>query len=83
MYTETCPAGHEIRSSSDRTSQGFCRACKRDADRLDRQKVKAALTVVKAFEAVGVRFQTDGAPADPADVARQLVALYGDTAPTG
>lgn len=73
-----CPAGHEIRSTADRTTNGYCRACKREDDRLIRLKNRAALEVVRIFEAAGVRFQDDGLPLPAEDVARQLVALYGD-----
>ena len=38
-----CPAGHEIRSSADRTPYGYCRECKREDDRMARLKAKAAL----------------------------------------
>jgi hypothetical protein len=79
MLTITaCPAGHHIRSSADRTNQSHCRQCKRETDRLNRLKQRAALDVVKVFEAAGVRFQNDGVPVAAEDVARQLVAIYGD-----
>ena len=73
-----CPQGHEIRSNADRTVSGYCRECKRADDRLDRLKQRAALDVVKIFEAAGVRFQDNGVPIDAAEVARQFVVLYGD-----
>lgn len=72
-----CPRGHEVRSNSDRTRQGRCRQCQRDDDRLQRLKNRAALDVVRVFEAAGVRFQNAGVPVDAEAVARQLVAVYG------
>lgn len=78
MLTDTtCPRGHQIRSTADRTASGYCRQCKRDDDRLQRLKKRAALDVVRAFEAAGVQFQNDGVPVDAEAVARQLVAVYG------
>lgn len=78
MMTHTeCPQGHEIRSASDRDVHGYCRACKADGDRQRRLANKAALDVVRVFEAAGVRFQDAGVPIDAEEVARQLVAVYG------
>ncbi|AWT52590.1 hypothetical protein D806_016060 [Mycolicibacterium smegmatis MKD8] len=73
-----CPRGHEIRSSADRTISGYCRNCKRDDDRRDRIAKRAALDVVRVFEAAGVRFQDNGQPVAAEEVARQLVSVYGD-----
>lgn len=72
-----CPHGHEIRSSADRTTQGYCRQCKREDDRDRRLVNKAALAAVAVFEAAGVRFQDNGVPVDASVIARQLVAVYG------
>lgn len=73
-----CPQGHEIRSSADRTRQGFCRECQRNCDRRNRMKNRAALDVVRIFEAAGAVFQVDGVPVAAEDVAAQLVRLYGN-----
>lgn len=73
----TCPSGHEIRSQSDRTTQGYCRHCKREDDRRTRLKHRAALDAVRILEAAGVRFENNGVPVDGRDVARQLVRVYG------
>lgn len=75
--TATCPRGHEIRSTADRTASGYCRRCKRDDDRTARLANRAALDVVRVFEAAGVRFQNDGQPVTAEEVARQLVEVYG------
>lgn len=78
MLTDTtCPRGHQIRSTADRTASGYCRQCKRDDDRVQRLKKRAALDVVRAFEAAGIRFQNGGVPVGAEEVARQLVAVYG------
>lgn len=73
-----CPRGHPIRCQADRTTQGYCRQCKREDDRLNRLKNRAALDVVHAFEAAGVQFQNNGTPLPAEEVARQLVAVYGN-----
>jgi hypothetical protein len=72
MPANQCPQGHEIRSSADRDCQGYCKRCRADNARRRRAGREAALMVVKAFESAGVRFQNDGKPAEPADVARLL-----------
>jgi len=72
-----CPHGHDIRSSADRSTQGACRQCKREDDRERRIRNRAALDVVKVFEAAGAVFHRNGDPLDAEDVARQLVAIYG------
>lgn len=76
-----CPAGHVIKSSADRDRQGYCRQCRREAERERRLADRAALNVVKIFEAAGVRFQNHGVPVDADEVVRQLVANYFDGAP--
>lgn len=74
-----CPQGHEITSSADRGTNGYCRKCKRHDDRERRSATKAKLDVVRAFESVGVQFQRNGVPGSPADVVRQMIAAnYGD-----
>jgi hypothetical protein len=71
-----CPQGHEIRSAADRDGQGFCKKCRADGARKRRIGKEAALMVVRALEAAGARFQTDGVPAEPAEVAHQLAELW-------
>lgn len=74
---DQCPHGHEIRSTADRTSQGFCRQCKVDVDRRRRVSDSMKLAVARAFEAAGVRFEDDdGLAVAPTEVVRQIVALY-------
>jgi hypothetical protein len=36
--------------------------------------------VVRAFEAAGVKFQNNGVPVEPAEVARRLAELYASGA---
>jgi hypothetical protein len=77
MPAEQCPQGHEIRSAADRDGQGYCKACRRDGARQRRVSQSMKLTLVKAFEDVGIRFEDDdGAPVAPAEVVRQIVAVY-------
>lgn len=72
-----CPQGHEIRTDSDRDGQGHCRACERDRQRRRRVSNAMKLTLVKAFEDVGIRFEDDdGQPVAPAEVVRQIAAIY-------
>jgi hypothetical protein len=77
--TTWCPQGHEITSSADRGTNGYCRECKRHGDRERRLATRATLDVVRAFESVGVQFQRDGIPESPADVVRQLFATTVET----
>jgi len=76
MPANQCPQGHEIRSAADRDKQGYCRRCR--AERAKRRRVgnHAALTVVRALETAGARFENDGVPVAPTEVARQLADLY-------
>jgi len=76
MY-QLCQRGHEIRSSADRTVSGYCRSCKRDDDRRDRIAKRAALDVVRVFEAAGVRFVDNGQPVAAEEVAAQIAAVFG------
>jgi hypothetical protein len=76
--TTTCPHGHTIRTSADR-SQGYCRECKRSGDRDQRLRRRAALDVVRIFEAAGVQFQDNGRPIAADEVARQLMRVYADS----
>lgn len=77
--TTRCPQGHEITSSADRGTNGYCRECKRHDDRERRLATRATLDVVRAFESVGVQFQRNGVPESPADVVRQLIAADVET----
>lgn len=71
-----CPQGHEIRTAADRDGQGHCRKCMADRARRRRVADSAALTVVRVLEKAGAVFQSDGKPAEPAEVARQLAEAY-------
>jgi hypothetical protein len=72
-----CPRGHEIRSAADRNTQGRCRECQREDDRLRRVRDRAALDVVAVFHSAGVEFLTDdGTPRDPNEIVRELIASY-------
>lgn len=73
---ETCPRGHEIRTASDRDTQGFCRECKRERERSRRTAERAVLDVVRVFVSAGVEFETDGIPVQPALIVRQLMDKY-------
>lgn len=44
---ETCPYGHEIRSSADRDAQGYCRECKRRRERARRHKARAQIELAR------------------------------------
>lgn len=75
--TDQCPQGHRIRSNSDRDGQGYCKRCRADRARSRRVSDGMKLTMARAFEAAGVRFEDDaGQPVAPADVVRQLVSVY-------
>jgi hypothetical protein len=77
MPATECPQGHEIRSAADRDGQGHCRACMADRSRQRRVSDSMKLTIARAFEGAGVRFEDDdGLPVTPTEVARQLAALY-------
>ncbi|SRX93236.1 hypothetical protein MSP7336_01472 [Mycobacterium shimoidei] len=76
MPANRCPQGHEIRSAADRDKFGYCRKCKAERERRRRVGNSAALMVVRAFEAAGVRFEHDGVPVAPAEVAKALAELY-------
>uniref|UniRef100_A0AB39U2G8 TetR family transcriptional regulator n=1 Tax=Mycolicibacterium phage Alyssa1 TaxID=3240801 RepID=A0AB39U2G8_9CAUD len=73
---DQCPQGHDTRTTSARDTQGHCRKCKADTARRRRVADSAALIVVRALEKAGAVFQSDGVPADPADVVRQLADAY-------
>lgn len=73
---DQCPQGHDTRTADARDSQGHCRKCKADKARRRRVADSAALTVVRVLERAGARFQNDGVPAEPAEVARQLADAY-------
>jgi hypothetical protein len=77
MSIEQCPAGHPTPLSKDRTVSGACRECHKESNRLLRLKKKAALDVVRVFEAAGVRFVNGTEPVDADEVAKQLVEKYG------
>lgn len=71
-----CPQGHEIRSAADRDGQGFCRRCRADNARRRRVSDSMKLTMARAFEDAGVRFEDDdGAPVAAAEVVRQIAGL--------
>lgn len=77
MPANQCPQGHDIRTAADRDGQGHCRACERDRQRRRRVSDSMKLSIARAFEAAGVRFEEDdGSPVAPAEVVRQLVAIY-------
>ena len=76
MPKDYCINGHPTPLSTDRRSAGGCAECHREANRQLRLKNRAALDVVKAFEAAGVQFQNNGDPIDATEVARQLVEKF-------
>ncbi|MFI2841705.1 hypothetical protein [Mycolicibacterium sp. PDY-3] len=74
---DQCPQGHDTQTASDRDAQGHCRKCKAERERRRRVSTAMKLTLIKAFEDVGVRFEDDdGRPVAPTDVVRQLVEIY-------
>ena len=74
---DQCPSGHDTRTAAARDSQGHCRLCKAEKARRKRVSDSMKLAMAKAFEDVGIRFEDDdGAPVAPAEVVRQIVALY-------
>lgn len=77
MAVDFCPRGHPTLTSQDRRAGGGCSECHREANRDLRQRNRASLAVVRAFEASGVEFQHDGQPADPVQIIRQLIQLHG------
>jgi hypothetical protein len=56
MNTTRCPQGHPIKSQADRTTQGYCRSCKREDDRARHRQHRAAMDAVRVLEAAGFRF---------------------------
>lgn len=77
MPAQECPQGHDTSTSAARDGQGHCRECERDRQRRRRVSDGMKLTMAKAFESAGVRFEDDdGQPVAPTDVVRQLVEIY-------
>lgn len=77
MPANQCPSGHAIRSSADRDGQGFCRLCRVERSRRRRVSDSMKLSIARAFEDAGVRFEDDdGLAVTPAEVVRQLAAVY-------
>lgn len=76
MSKDYCINGHPTPLSTDRRSAGGCSECHREANRILRLKNRAALDVVKAFEAAGVNFQLEGKPLPAELVAKQLVEKF-------
>ena len=61
---DVCPQNHPIRSSNDRTAQGFCRICHRQANRDLRRRNRDRIELARALEAMS-----------PAELADRLAAL--------
>jgi hypothetical protein len=76
MPANQCPQGHDVLTAADRDSGGYCKKCRAAADRRRRIGKEAALVVVRAFETAGVRFENDGVPVAPSEVAKALAELY-------
>jgi hypothetical protein len=79
VVVEHCVNNHPTPTSAHRDGSGTCLECKREANRVLRLKNRAALDVVKVFEAAGVQFQNNGVPVPAEQVAQQLVQRYGQT----
>ncbi|WP_139810570.1 hypothetical protein [Prescottella equi] len=71
---ETCPHGHQIRSSADRDADGFCKACRRAANARYKAKQRAAIGLVQALRARGVGI-TDALQLSPEPMTRSDEAI--------
>lgn len=74
MSATTCPRGHPIRSSADRDTHHYCRACKRAGDRRRNSRRSAAMEFALALEGHGVPITRSGIDLQwlAADIARRL-----------
>ena len=71
-----CINNHPTPTSAHRTASGGCVECHRETNRLLRLRNRAALDVVRVFEAAGVQFQNNGEPMPAEQVARQLAEKF-------
>jgi hypothetical protein len=67
MPIHRCPHGHEVRSSADRDTTGYCRQCRRDRNHDARRKQREAARLVRALDAM-----------TPEDLARLLATPRAD-----
>lgn len=74
---DQCPQGHDTSTAADRDGQGHCRKCKATKARQKRVSDAMRLSMVRAFEDAGVRFEDDdGNPVAPGEVVQQLAELH-------
>ena len=78
MPADHCPKGHPTPTASHRDAKGTCKECKRDYARERELKARAALDIVRVFEAAGCSFVAGDRAVTPEELAAQLVRLYGD-----
>ncbi len=79
MRADHCVNGHPTPTAAHRDSKGTCRECKRAYAREREIKARAALDVVKVFEAAGVRFVNGVEPVTAEQLAEQLLKVYGQS----
>ncbi len=77
MTADYCPNGHPTPTAAHRDTQGMCRECKKDYDRVAKARMRAAYKVCRGLEARGVRFENDGVPVPADEVAAQLLNQHG------
>lgn len=74
MPSDVCPQGHPILTSADRTGQGHCRRCHREANQLIRLRNRVALQVCQIFQEAGMELTDEnGQPATAAETAARLI----------
>jgi len=74
MHATTCAQGHEVRSSADRDSDGWCKQCRKSKNLTYRSRQSAALELARTLEDRGIHV-TRSQP--PIDIQQQADALAG------
>lgn len=74
--SQTCPHGHEIRSTADRDGQSYCLQCRRNGARQYRSRSRIALELALALEANGVPVTRSEPPVNIKQLAADLVRNY-------
>lgn len=73
---DTCKWGHPTTAPDSRDGSGFCRQCKKEVNRREYLKAKAARDVVAAFQAAGASFVNGDHPVSPDELVAQLLKQF-------